>query len=257
MEGTRHMKQLPRIFVGTMYTQEGDFLHALERVQQQEGVVASHIIIANMREKEAHNALWHAWRHQGKSHDLFVKLDADTVLATTTTLAEIWQQFEQNPRVTGLQAPLHDYMTDGFINGLNAFSTKVVFNDTQDELYCDRQVDTGHDVVLRGDALPINLRPAGFHCHHASDKQAFHFGLHRALKGQRLVIDKMYEAWHKCNHDRTRAMGLIGAGLSSRFAINRRFNYADQEFLDAFEEASRRFDEFEVSLARGRPQDVK
>jgi hypothetical protein len=242
------MTQLTRVFVGTMYTQEGEFEGCLKQIQAQRGVVVSHVIIANMREKEAHNALWHAWRHQGPSHDLFVKIDADTILASVNTLSDIWEQFAQNPRVTGLQAPLHDYMTDSLINGLNAFSTKVVFNDTQDELYCDRQVDTNHDVVLRERALPAKLIPAGFHCWNSTDRQAFHYGVHRMLKGQRETINKVQIAWNR-DRDRTRAFALMGAQMSPRFATNRKFNYTDELFQTVFEEALKGYDEFVGKMA--------
>ncbi len=234
------MSELPRIFVGTMYMQEGDFQTSLAEVQAQEGVTVSHVIISGLKEKEAHNALWNAWRHQGPHNDLFVKIDADTVLASHTTLRDLWDLFQTDLRITGIQAPLHDYFTDGPINGLNSFSTKVVFNDTKDELYCDRQVDTGHDVVLRGDILPERLRPAGYHCHYATDKQAFHYGLHRMLKGQREVIKKVFNAWI-AHGDRTRGFAVLGAKMAERFVANRRFNYHDPEFITAFDEASDRF----------------
>lgn len=246
----------PRIFVGTMYTNEGDFQLSMDRIRRQEGVTVTHFIVAGLKEKEAHNALWHAWKDQRPGHQLFVKVDADTVLADRQTLRHIYDLFAADPRVTGLQAPLHDYMTDGLINGLNAFSPHVVFNDTQDELYCDRQVDTGHDVVLREKDLPATLIPAGYHCHSSSDKQAFHYGVHRALKGQTTVMGKVWAAWNQ-NRDRVRAYALIGNGMSHRFAQNRKFNYTDPEFLSAFEEAEKRYDEFAADLALGRHDRVR
>ena len=124
-------------------------------------------------------------------------------------------------------------MTDGLINGLNSFSTRVIFNDTQDELYCDRQVDTNHDVVLRGDDLPAALRPAGFHCHHATERQAFHYGLHRMLKGQQANIDRVTAAWQR-DRDPIRSFVLLGAHAAKDFAQHRRFNYDDAEFEAAF-----------------------
>jgi hypothetical protein len=249
------MIQLPRVFVGTMYTQEGEFEACLKQVQAQKGVTVSHVIISGLREKEAHNALWHAWKHQGPHHDLFVKIDADTVLASANTLAQIWEQFAANPRVTGLQAPLHDYMTDSYINGLNAFSTRVVFNDTQDELYCDRHVDTGHDIVLRDKELPTTLRPAGFHCWNSTDKQAFHFGVHRMLKGQQAIIDMVHKAWDR-DHDRSRAFALMGARMATRFTLNRKFNYADPLFQAVFEEASQNYAELVTHVLDGNPNKV-
>jgi hypothetical protein len=246
------MTQLPRVFVGTMYTQEGDFQQSLTAILAQEDVVVSHVIISGLKEKEAHNALWNAWRHQGPHNDLFVKIDADTVLATTHTLRDFWDLFQTDPQITGAQAPLHDYFTDSLINGLNAFSTKVVFNDTKDELYCDRQVDTGHVRVVRGDELPLVLRPAGLHCHHATERQAFHYGLHRMLKGQRTNIDLVAAAWTR-DRDRIRGFALLGADMAQLFVDNRRFNYQDPEFNAAFKVASLRYDELTNALSQRLP----
>lgn len=236
------MTSTPRIFVGTMYTEEGEFQTCIEQIRAQEGVVVSHVIISNMKEKEAHNALWKAWKDAKDNNDIFVKIDADTVLASTTTLFEIWKQFEKDARVTGLQAPLLDYMTDSMINGLNAFSNRVIFNDTNDELFCDRKVDVGHDIVLRQQELPESLVPAGYHCFNPTDRQAFHFGLHRMLKGQTITMDRVFNAWAR-DRDRSRLFALVGAHMSNRFVDNRKFNYADDEFEKSFVEASERYDE--------------
>jgi hypothetical protein len=236
------MSELPRIFVGTMYVNEGDFPHCVDAILSQQGVTVSHTIISGLKEKEAHNALWKAWREAKKSNVLFVKVDADTVLRDSTTLQTIYAEFAKNERVTGLQAPLHDYMTDSLINGLNVFSNQVIFLDTKDELYCDRAVDVGHDITLRGRELPEVLTPAGYHCHHASERQAFHYGLHRMLKGQVQTMDLVFKAWSR-SRDRVRLFALVGAHMSPRFINNRRFNYSDEEFELAFSEATQRYDE--------------
>jgi hypothetical protein len=250
INGRTNMTELPRIFVGTMHTQEGDFQKCVEQVQKQEGVTVTHFIVSGQREKEAHNALWRAWRDAREAHDLFVKIDADTVLKSETTLAKIASVFKSNPRITGMQAPLDDYMTESYINGLNVFSPKVTFNDTQDELYCDSQVDVGHDLVIRGNDVPLTLVPAGLHCHHASEQQAFHYGLHRMLKGQHGNIQNVELAWHR-HKDRVRAYALFGARLASRFIQNRKFNYVDHEFEAAYIDASSHYDEWIVLLSAG------
>jgi hypothetical protein len=236
------MIQQPRIFVGTMFSNEGELQDCVAKIQAQEGVVVSHAIISNLKEREAHNALWKAWREAKSSHDLFVKVDADTVLASTTTLLEIHTQFQNNERVTGLQAPLFDYMSDDLINGLNVFSKRVVFNDSKDELYCDRQIESGHDIILRQKDLPNSLIPAGFHCFNSTDKQAFHYGIHRMLKGQTMTLDNVFNAWVR-DRDRVRLFALVGAHMSPRFFKNKRFNYEDQDFIEAFQEAYDRYDE--------------
>ena len=234
-------ERVPKVFVGTMFCGEGDFDECRRAINDQRGVSITHVIIAHRPEKEAHNSLWQAWRDVKADHDIFVKIDADTVLRSPDTLRLISDQFT-DPRVTGLQAPLHDYMTDGHINGLNAFSPRVVFNDTRDDLYCDRAVDTGHDLVLREKLLPLDLIPAGNHCHFASEVQSFHYGVHRMLKGQTVTMDRVFNAWSR-HRDRVRLFALVGAHMANRFANDRRYNYSDPELKAAYEEAVARYDE--------------
>lgn len=235
------MTQAPRIFVGTMYCGEGDFDECCKAITGQRHVEVTHFVIADRPEREAHNLLWQAWRDAKSDHNVFVKVDADTVLRSPDTLSLIYEQFA-DPRITGLQAPLHDYMTDGHVNGLNAFSRRVVFNDTRDELYCDRAVDTGHDVVLREKLLPLDLVPAGDHCHHASEAQSFHYGLHRMLKGQTTTLDRVFRAWTR-HRDRIRLFALAGAHMAPRFVANRKFNYPDPEFQLALDEVRTKYDD--------------
>ena len=233
-----------------MYTIEGDLESCIAAIRAQEGVVTSHVIISGLKEKEAHNALWRSWRDAQSSNDIFVKIDADTVLASKDTLRQLCELFASDRRITGVQMPLHDYMTDGFINGLNSFSTKVVFNDTKDELYCDRQVDTNHDRVLRDPNLPECLRPAGLHCHHANEQQAFHYGLHRSLKGQSANLDKVLNAW-KRDRDRIRGFALIGSRVSSEFVMSREFNYQDRQFTETFARVSKEYDRLIAEIESG------
>jgi len=236
----------PKIFVGTMYCGEGDLPECLEAVLSQKDVSVKQIIIRDMQEKAAHNALWAAWREAKCSHDLFVKVDADTVLAHDGVLRSFWDLFQSNPRITGAQAPLNDYFTAGRINGLNCFSPKVTFRDTTDELFCDRQVDVDHDVVIRSDQVGDALQPAGYHCYRANDAQAFHFGLHRALKRQVNTIAQVRQAY-KREGGRPRALALIGAQMSPNFAAGG-FNYSDERFKVALDGVVRRFEELVKDL---------
>lgn len=251
------MNDRPRVFVATMFSGEGDFQEMLRAIHTQQNVDVTHFVVGGYNELEAHNSLWTTWRKNRPGHDLFVKVDADTVLVRPTILAEIWTEFKKNPRVTGMQAPLHDYMTDGLINGLNATDTRVTFNDSMDDLYCDRHVDTGHDIVLRdGSGLPVSLVPIGRHCHLANDRQAFHYGVHRMMKGQRDTINRVHVAWSR-DKDRIRAMVLIGAQLSHRFVQGHRFNYADIAFKASFEDATRYYDKFVGYLQLGKLDQIR
>lgn len=236
----------PRVFVGTMYCGEGDFAECCKAVVKQRDVKVTHVVIADLPEREAHNRLWQAWRDAKADHDMFVKVDADTVLAHDEVLLEFWRMMQANPRITGIQAPLLDYFTDGYINGLNCFSPRVTFRDTSDDLFCDRQVDTDHDIVVKSGGVTERLRHAGYHCYHATDRQAFHFGLHRALKNQRQVIELVKQAQQR-HGDRQRALALAGADCAGAFTQGG-FNYGDERFMLAFEATLKRFDELKEGL---------
>jgi hypothetical protein len=165
---------------------------------------------------------------------MFVKVDADTVI-NDDVLYEFSLIMKANPRVTGMQASLMDFFTLKFINGLNCFGPSVEFLDTVSELYCDRNVDVGHDLVIKADLLPEALRPAGYHCFFSSDKQAFHFGVHRALKNQHNILKDVYAA-NQTTFDVRRKLVLMGAKVSALFK-NGGFNYDDELFKEQFENA--------------------
>jgi hypothetical protein len=229
---------LPKIFVGTLYSREGDMPHVTSAIARQKHVTITHVVISDYPEREAHNRLWASWRENQHKHSMFVKIDADTVLAHDEVLCQLWQLMSSNPRITGIQAPLHDFLTDSYINGLNCFSPKVIFQDSKDDLYCDRQVDIGHDITVKSADVPNSLRPAGLHCYHATPLQAFHFGVHRTLKNQVSVIQQLQKA---CRNDgeklTSRAYALAGVRYAYRFTHNAHFNYNDQLLHDAFLDA--------------------
>ena len=231
-----------KIFVGTMYCGEGDYVKCCDAIARQcGGHEIEHNVIANLPEHDAHNALWNEWRQRQSTFDLFVKVDADTVLRDNTTLDKICNCFKGNPRLTGLQAPLYDFFTDSNINGLNCFSPRVIFRDTTDSLYCDR-VDTGHDITYRERELSPELVPAGYHCCNATFEQAFHFGLHRALKNQHAIIHRVKSMWLANERDAIRGYVLAGAFSAQRFSQSG-FNYADAQFQEAFKRAPQTLNE--------------
>lgn len=247
MERTNEETQVkPRVFVGTMHYQEGDFQSCLRVVQEQKGISLTHFLVSGLEESQAHAELWSAWHRVRDCHDLFVKVDADTVLQHDQVLLEFWRLVSSNDRITGVQAPLYDFFTDDLINGLNAFRPCVSFRAPSDTLFVDR-VDVGHDIIVPSEKVPESLRPAGLHCHQATDRQAFHYGLHRALKGQAHVIKKVRNVWKRTG-DRTRAMALLGAAAAWSFSDMRGFSYPDERFKLAMAMATERFDELTAHL---------
>lgn len=235
----------PRVFIGTLYCGEGDFFNSCTSILSQKNVNIQHTIISNLPEKEAHNRLWKAWRAvQNTDFDFFVKIDADTVLEHDEVLLEFWKMMETNPQITGIQAPLHDYFTNSYINGLNCFSPKVIFQDTNDPLFCDRKVDINHDVRIGSNYVSEKLRPAGKHCFFANKYQSFHYGLHRYLKNQFEIISKVKKNWDlerinqgdKFDYTDNRSFALLGAITAKNYS-GRNFDYNSSDFNEAFNEA--------------------
>ena len=218
----------PRIFVGTLACGEAERAECLAAVTAQTGVSVTQTVIENLPELEAHNALWDAWEAVKADHDLFVKIDADTVLARPTALGEIAALFIDEA-VTGAQILLHDFFTDELIAGLNAFSRAVTFLRATDRLWTDR-VDGGHRVVLKGEPVR-HLAPIGWHCRTPHPRQAFHFGLHRAIKKQEAVIARCAEVWLV---ERDEARGWALAGAMSAGSLRHRVDYGDVRFEAAF-----------------------
>ena len=230
------MRPRPIVLVGTMQCQEGDFERCCEAIERQRGVHVIHKVISNKPERDAHNELWTMFTEASQEgFEMMTKVDADTVLAHPDVLAHTFKLFEENSRVTSVQSPLYDYFTDGFINGLNSFSPKVKFGQAP-TLYCDR-VDTGHDIQLQASHVPLSLRPAGYHCMFANRKQAFHFGLHRALKKQWSLLRSVEDAQKKFG-DQIRRYAVHGCDMSDRFRRDHGgYDYTDPEFTQAFNEA--------------------
>jgi hypothetical protein len=237
----------PKIFVGTLHSNEGDFTKCCETIRTQTDVTVTHHIIAGLNEKDAHNVLWNAWNQAKSSHDFFVKVDADTKLASLTTLSKIAQQFYANASATSLQAPLHDYMTDQLITGLNAYTPNVHFAESLDDLYCDRGMDNNNTKTIRENLLWPELVPAGYHCHHATNLQGFRYGVHRAMKTQNAEIQRLIWTWKKFG-DHVRGLGVIGSLLAPKLAKNRAIDYTNTNFVAAFEDAERRYDEYVAAI---------
>lgn len=241
----------PRIFVGTLACGEAEREECLAAVAAQTGVSVTQAVVENLPELEAHNALWDAWEAAKASQDLFVKIDADTVLARPTALAEIAALFSDEA-VTGAQILLHDFFTEQLIPGLNAFSRAVIFRRATDRLWTDR-VDGGHRLVLKGESVR-HLAPIGWHCRMPHPRQAFHFGLHRALKKQEAMIARCAEVW-LVEHDEARAWALAGA-MSARW-LQHHVDYGDDRFQAAFRaladdaERSHRVERFAWQIATG------
>ena len=233
----------PSIFVGTLYSNEAEFKESTLSINNQIDVDVKHEVISNLPEWKAHNLLWKTWEKLKNQFDLFVKIDADTILTRNTALKEVALLF-RNPQITGVQILLHDYFTDDLIAGLNAFSPVVKFKPSKRKLYADH-ADYNHQTVLKGEHVS-HLAPIGWHCKFPTNYQAFHFGFRRALKKQTGIIEKCAIAYQKYK-DAARLFAIIGAdSINCRNKNN--FDYSDKMFHRLYQSfESKNLDDDEIN----------
>lgn len=230
------MTATPRILVGTLECGEAEFADCRSALAAQCGVRLSHFVVSGRAELAAHRALFEYWNEARGAFDLFVKVDADTVLRGEDALSRLWGLFRNDAEVTGAQVELHDYFSDGAIAGLNCFAPCVRFSLPGDELYCDRVREEGHRRLLRvGDT--VALSPIGDHCLSPHPRQAFHYGYRRMLKGQSGYLRALLSAWRRLGGE-GRLWALVGARSAFLRPLTRT-SYEDPEFRRLFEEVQR------------------
>jgi hypothetical protein len=205
------------IFVGTLFSGESEFDKHVNVINSQKKIKVSHHVISNMNEFEAHQKLWSDWQDVRCQFDLFVKIDADTVLKSENSLYEISKLFD-NPAVSGVQIKILDYFSNSLISGINSFSPKVKFKSRASRLMPDK-VDYNHGIVLKGHETK-HLEPVAFHCLHPNQKQSFYYGYHRKLKGQNSLIQQVALEWFKEN-DSAREWALRGAYIASSLSYQK------------------------------------
>lgn len=223
------MPRRPRVFVGTLFVDEAEFFLCKNAIETQKNIDLMHHVIEKLPEKEAHDALWRAWNDVKSNFDIFVKVDADTVLKGDNALAEVAALFDRFDDVTGAQIPLHDYYTEKPILGLNCFTPEVIFSSSTSRLFCDR-VDSNHKRVLRGEDV-AHLAPIGFHGLAPRAEQAFYFGFHRALKKQNTILQDVAAAYINFGGE-GRMYALAGAKAAGTFA--RPCDYQSKHFRKKF-----------------------
>ena len=217
------------IFVGTLFNGESEYEEHTKVIKSQRGIKLVHHVISNMNEFEAHQKLWSDWREVKSEFDIFVKIDADTVLINDSSLYEI-SKFFDNPEVSGVQIKILDYFSNSLISGLNSFSPKVKFKKRVSRLTPDK-VDFNHGITLKGDHTK-HLEPIAFHCINPNFKQSFYYGYHRKLKGQNSLLQQVAFEWFNRN-DNSREWAIRGAYVADKVKYQK-FYFKSQKSNNLF-----------------------
>ena len=167
-----------RLFVGTLYTIENEYEECLQSIKSQTYRKYDHYIYKDLPNKEAHLTLFKSFLDQAANYDTLIKVDADMVLLKDTLFESIVRKLAENPQADILSIGVHDFFSDQMIWSLNAYRNTVRWNINDENLFVDRP-DVEANKYLFDDK---DLAPAAIHCKNPSPYQAFHYGVHRALK---------------------------------------------------------------------------
>jgi hypothetical protein len=223
---------MPETMIGTLYCGENDFEKAKEAIASQTYKDYEHVIISNLQENEAHEKLYRSFK-EGR-YKYLIKIDADIVLNSSDALMKMTNAAKTKTagmfpmRVT---ADVDDFFTGILLQGLHLYSNEVSWDwskfktnsltpDRFDSLHKNRQrirIKKMHEVL-------------GSHCYHASEKQAFHFGYHRALKGHKDRCREVVARWEKTRH---KLIWMVCIGIYTAINIKDYSGYCYNENFDA------------------------
>lgn len=217
------------ILVGTLYTIENEFEECVAAINRQNYSSFEHFILNNLPNKEAHDALYLTFMERSDDFDLFIKVDADMVIADENLFAKIANKFRVNEWLKDLEIAVYDFFSDQLIWGMHTYRNTVRWQDDDKNLFVDSCPVEPHE-RLHDDH---ELAPAAIHCKDPSPYQSFHCGVHRALKvvqpdqPEFLEGDSLYH-WDNLkrmkrnfSHTRDRRIGcaILGAELVFRGGI--------------------------------------
>jgi hypothetical protein len=172
------MKSASRAQVLTMFSGEREYGQCVASVQAQDHPSVDHRIFSHLSNREAHQALYRTIMRERDRFDVFVKLDADMVLAHESVLSGVCEAFRRTANLDHLVLGVADWFTSTDIIGLHAFSSRVNWEIGNDRVFVDP------DPQFAGAKLVLPA-PHPVIVHHSPDPspfQAFQFGVHRGMK---------------------------------------------------------------------------
>lgn len=227
-----------RLLIGIMYTIENEFEACIEAIQMQTYQNFEYFVIKNKPNKEAHHLLYTSFMNNAESFQLFIKVDADMVLSRHTFFEEIVAFFKQNPDTDDLEIMVHDFFTGEMIFGLHIYSNRYRWEKNNEKIFVDFSSKKDFKRVQDKDLLA----PAAYHCPDPSPLQAFHFGVHKAIKVMQKGIEKrkryqMLYHWEniektKQNYFNKRELSYGFATLGAEVALRNNFTYEQADFND-------------------------
>jgi len=165
------MSNRPAVLVLTLYSGEAEYGRCRESLRSQTYQAWEQRTFENLPNAEAHARLYQTIMTESECHDLFLKLDADMVLADSNVLADLARVFEDRHQLDHLVVAVSDWMTDSNIIGAHVFSKRVVWREHFETLYVDPDPEYPGEKLI----IPNPARDLIYHACDPSPFQAFHF----------------------------------------------------------------------------------
>jgi hypothetical protein len=184
-----------KFLVGVMHCIENEFEECKIRILSQVGCEIEVFVISNLPNKEAHAQLYRRFEGSKDKFEYFVKVDADMVISSDRFFQHISRCFSFWPEVTHLEFPVFDHFTKRNIYGLHAWrrSHQWQVRDNE-EFFADRA--NGKETKVR---FGLETPAVADHCPAPSLFQAYHYGVHKAVKvtqlGRKLDMVQAQSHW--------------------------------------------------------------
>ena len=166
-----------RILIGILYCIENELSACIQSIKNQTHQDFDYFIIENLPKKAAHDQLYTKFSASRQAYDIFIKIDADMVLCRSTYFEEVIDAFSKDHELVLLQVAVYDFFSDQLIFGLHNYRNTMRWALRDEVLFTDRQNTSEKSI---NDST--QLAPAALHCPDPSPFQAFHFGVHKAVK---------------------------------------------------------------------------
>ncbi|MGM0582456.1 MAG: hypothetical protein ACQETL_17390 [Bacteroidota bacterium] len=235
-----------KILVGTLYSGENEFEECKKSLENQTYTDWDHFILKNLPNKEAHDRLYKAFMDKSDEYDLFLKLDADMVFSKDNALQVIVDLFKKEPNLDHAVFKVKDWASGLMIIGQHVFSSRAKWEFNDEQLFVDHSPQIpGQKINFFGSPSPLVI-----HSPNPSPFQAFHFGVHRALKivqhqKKKINLFRMLTQWKLLKNiwrqfekkkDVRRAYILSGADLIIDEGYKREGStYKDEDIRNIFE----------------------
>lgn len=255
----RNESKALKVLVGTLFSGENEIQSCKKSVANQSYPknLVEHVVIEYLPKKEAMDTLYRTFLNSDK--DILVKLDADMILADQDFIANAVRVFKHNESISMLQCSLTDFYSGEEMQGINVYSKDMVWESTvQDRLFTDKTKTPKDSRKIEWSKFTRSV----FHSPNPTAFQAFHFGVHRAIKAreaalagesgraseQLMYIERTYRHYAKRKDPR-----LLYSSVGAELAMYGKYNiehldYTNPELESIFENEIKSIDKGRLEL---------